>query len=126
MDLDARQRAFISFDRLTELPMLIILAFGIPGLMAEWALGRHTRRGTLGAFERAGFRKVRELLTDDGVAGSWGPAPAVDGIEKAGEWRYVAEPQVLQGRVVREVQVQGGHRDRARHHRVKFGVRLST
>jgi neurotransmitter:Na+ symporter, NSS family len=28
---------------------------GIPGLAAEWALGRHTRRGPVGAFERVGF-----------------------------------------------------------------------
>jgi NSS family neurotransmitter:Na+ symporter len=27
----------------------------VPGLMAEWALGRHTRRGTVGAFARAGL-----------------------------------------------------------------------
>ena len=31
------------------------LAIGVPALMAEWALGRHTRRGTVGAFERAGL-----------------------------------------------------------------------
>lgn len=31
------------------------LLVGVPALMAEWALGRHTRRGTLGAFERAGL-----------------------------------------------------------------------
>ena len=35
--------------------LLIAIAFGLPGLMAEWALARHTRRGTLGAFERAGL-----------------------------------------------------------------------
>lgn len=28
---------------------------GIPGLMAEYALGRHTRRGTVGAFAAGGF-----------------------------------------------------------------------
>jgi NSS family neurotransmitter:Na+ symporter len=33
----------------------IVLAIGVPGLMAEWTLGRHTRRGTVGAFERAGM-----------------------------------------------------------------------
>jgi hypothetical protein len=49
----------------------------------------------------SGLRSGHTLheLTDDGIAASWGPAPAVDGIERAGEWRYVAEPQVLQGRV---------------------------
>jgi NSS family neurotransmitter:Na+ symporter len=35
--------------------MLITLFIGIPALMAEWTLGRHTRRGTLGAFEKGGF-----------------------------------------------------------------------
>ena len=35
---------------------LVIVAFiGIPALMAEWTLGRHTRRGTLGAFELGGL-----------------------------------------------------------------------
>lgn len=28
---------------------------GVPALMGEWALGRHTRRGPLGAFERVGL-----------------------------------------------------------------------
>ncbi|HAC07177.1 MAG TPA: sodium-dependent transporter [Gemmatimonadetes bacterium] len=27
---------------------------GVPALMGEWSLGRHTRRGTLGAYERVG------------------------------------------------------------------------
>ena len=27
---------------------------GVPALMGEWSLGRHTQRGTLGAYERAG------------------------------------------------------------------------
>ena len=35
--------------------MMIIFFVGIPALMAEWTLGRHTRRGTLGAFEKGGF-----------------------------------------------------------------------
>lgn len=35
--------------------LVIIVAFGVPALMAEWALGRHTRRGTWQAFERAGM-----------------------------------------------------------------------
>ncbi|MFZ2055493.1 MAG: sodium-dependent transporter [Candidatus Aminicenantales bacterium] len=35
--------------------MLITLFIGIPALMAEWTLGRHTRRGTLGCFEKGGF-----------------------------------------------------------------------
>lgn len=35
--------------------ILVVLVIGVPGLMAEWALGRHTRRGTVGAFERAGL-----------------------------------------------------------------------
>lgn len=33
----------------------IVVAFGIPALMVEWSLGRHTRRGTWGAFQRAGM-----------------------------------------------------------------------
>ena len=28
---------------------------GVPALAAEWALGRHTRRGPVGAFARAGI-----------------------------------------------------------------------
>jgi NSS family neurotransmitter:Na+ symporter len=33
-----------------------VVAFvGIPALMAEWTLGRHTRLGTLGAFEKGGL-----------------------------------------------------------------------
>ncbi|MCG6957633.1 MAG: sodium-dependent transporter [Gemmatimonadetes bacterium] len=34
---------------------------GVPALMAEWSLGRHTRRGTLGAFEVAGTPGGRAL-----------------------------------------------------------------
>jgi NSS family neurotransmitter:Na+ symporter len=33
----------------------IALLIGAPALMAEWALGRETRRGTVGAFERGGL-----------------------------------------------------------------------
>jgi NSS family neurotransmitter:Na+ symporter len=33
----------------------IVLIIGVPALMAEWALGRETRRGTVGAFQRAGL-----------------------------------------------------------------------
>jgi NSS family neurotransmitter:Na+ symporter len=35
--------------------MFIVLFVGIPALMCEWTLGRHTRRGTLGAFHRGGL-----------------------------------------------------------------------
>jgi len=35
--------------------LLSVLFIGIPALIAEWTLGRYTRRGTLGAFERGGF-----------------------------------------------------------------------
>ena len=35
--------------------LLIVFAFGLPILMAEWSLGRHTRRGPWQAFERAGL-----------------------------------------------------------------------
>ena len=33
----------------------VVVVIGVPALMAEFALGRHTRRGTLGAFEAGGF-----------------------------------------------------------------------
>jgi NSS family neurotransmitter:Na+ symporter len=39
--------------------LLIVAVIGVPGLMAEWTLGRHTGRGTVGAFERAGLRGGR-------------------------------------------------------------------
>ena len=32
----------------------IAALIGVPALMGEWSLGRHTRRGTLGAYERVG------------------------------------------------------------------------
>lgn len=32
-----------------------VFVVGIPVLMAEWTLGRYTRKGTLGAFEKGGF-----------------------------------------------------------------------
>lgn len=35
--------------------MMIIFFVGIPALMAEWTLGRHTKRGTLGSFEKGGL-----------------------------------------------------------------------
>jgi NSS family neurotransmitter:Na+ symporter len=35
--------------------VVICLAIGVPALMAEWALGRHTHRGTVGAFAAAGL-----------------------------------------------------------------------
>lgn len=41
--------------------LLVVLAIAVPGLMAEWALGRHTGRGTVGAFERAGLPLGRPL-----------------------------------------------------------------
>ncbi len=34
---------------------LAVLAVGVPALMAEWSLGRATRRGPVGAFARAGL-----------------------------------------------------------------------
>ena len=39
----------------------IALLIGAPALMAEWALGRETRRGTVGAFELAGLRLGRPI-----------------------------------------------------------------
>lgn len=35
--------------------LAIVLFIGIPALTAEWILGRHTRRGTLGAYEMGGL-----------------------------------------------------------------------
>ncbi len=35
--------------------LAVVVFFGIPGLMVEWTLGRHTRRGPVGAFERVGM-----------------------------------------------------------------------
>ncbi|MFC1514002.1 sodium-dependent transporter [candidate division KSB1 bacterium] len=35
--------------------MAVVFFVGIPALMAEWTLGRYTKRGTLGAFERGSF-----------------------------------------------------------------------
>jgi len=39
--------------------LLIVVAFGIPALMTEWALGRHTRRGPSQAFHRAAMPGAR-------------------------------------------------------------------
>ncbi|MCH7782637.1 sodium-dependent transporter [candidate division KSB1 bacterium] len=35
--------------------IVMVITIGIPAMMTEWVLGRHTRRGTLGAFEIGGF-----------------------------------------------------------------------
>lgn len=35
--------------------VLVALLIGVPALMAEWALGRHTKRGPVGAFGAAGL-----------------------------------------------------------------------
>jgi NSS family neurotransmitter:Na+ symporter len=35
--------------------LIMVAAIGVPALMTEWALGRHTRRGTVGAFAAAGL-----------------------------------------------------------------------
>lgn len=35
--------------------LVVVCLIGIPGMMAEWTLGRHTRRGTLGAYEKGGL-----------------------------------------------------------------------
>ncbi|MCG8467932.1 MAG: sodium-dependent transporter [Gemmatimonadetes bacterium] len=40
---------------------LAVALVGVPALMAEWTLGRHTRRGPVGAFETAGFPAGRAL-----------------------------------------------------------------
>ncbi len=41
--------------------VLIAVLVGIPALMAEWSLGRHTRRGTLGAFQGVGVPGGRAI-----------------------------------------------------------------
>jgi NSS family neurotransmitter:Na+ symporter len=40
---------------------VLSLAIGVPGLMAEWALGRHTKRGPVGAFAIGGLPFGRTL-----------------------------------------------------------------
>jgi NSS family neurotransmitter:Na+ symporter len=35
--------------------MAVVFFVGIPALMAEWALGRHTQRGPLGSYKQGGF-----------------------------------------------------------------------
>ena len=35
--------------------LVVVVVVGIPALMTEWALGRHTRRGPVGAFAAAGL-----------------------------------------------------------------------
>ncbi len=35
--------------------VVVAVLVGVPALVAEWTVGRETRRGTLGAFERGGF-----------------------------------------------------------------------
>ena len=37
---------------------LVSIVIGVPALMAEFALGRHTRRGPVGAFEAAACRSA--------------------------------------------------------------------
>ncbi len=41
--------------------LLFALLIGIPALMAEWSLGRHTRTGTVGAFAKAGLPGGRSI-----------------------------------------------------------------
>jgi neurotransmitter:Na+ symporter, NSS family len=41
--------------------LVVVLAIGVPALMAEWALGRHTKRGPVGAYARAGVPLGRPL-----------------------------------------------------------------
>ena len=41
--------------------LLLALVIGVPALMAEWSLGRHTRQGSVGAFEAAGLPGGRKL-----------------------------------------------------------------
>src|SRR5689334_12369965 len=41
--------------------VLVAALIGVPALMAEYALGRHTRRGTVGAFVAGGFPFGRQV-----------------------------------------------------------------
>jgi NSS family neurotransmitter:Na+ symporter len=41
--------------------VLVAVVIGVPALMAEYALGRHTRRGTVGAFGAGGFPFGRQV-----------------------------------------------------------------
>jgi NSS family neurotransmitter:Na+ symporter len=41
--------------------VLIVIAIGVPALMAEFALGRHTRRGPVGAFAIGGLPYGRQI-----------------------------------------------------------------
>jgi NSS family neurotransmitter:Na+ symporter len=41
--------------------LLIVVVIGVPGLMAEWTLGRSTGRGTAGAFQRSGLPLGRAI-----------------------------------------------------------------
>lgn len=41
--------------------VLAVVLIGVPALMAEWTLGRHTRRGPVGAFESGGLPFGRAL-----------------------------------------------------------------
>jgi len=41
--------------------VVMVVTVGIPALMCEWALGRHTRRGTVGAFAAGGLPGGRAL-----------------------------------------------------------------
>jgi NSS family neurotransmitter:Na+ symporter len=54
--------------------LFFALVVGVPALMAEWSLGRETRRGSVGAFQRAGLPGGRWLgwLLFGGVAAATG------------------------------------------------------
>ncbi|MEO6213982.1 MAG: sodium-dependent transporter [Vicinamibacterales bacterium] len=41
--------------------IFVAVVIGVPALMTEYALGRHTRRGTVGAFEAGGFPWGRQV-----------------------------------------------------------------
>jgi NSS family neurotransmitter:Na+ symporter len=47
--------------------VLVALVIGVPALMAEWALGRHTRRGPVGAFSAGGLPLGRVLHSRGGL-----------------------------------------------------------
>src|SRR4051812_27683436 len=41
--------------------LVIVIGIGIPGLMAELALGRHTRRGPVGAYAAGGLKYGKQV-----------------------------------------------------------------
>jgi NSS family neurotransmitter:Na+ symporter len=101
--------------------LIVVITIGIPGLMAEWALGRHTRRGTAGAYEKAGlpfgrtvgwffFAIVLAATAYYSVAISWVLCFAVAEIGNAfgGDWTPAAVLPPAEGFDARSLTLQFG------------------